>query len=62
VTIQGKVAITIDEDGQVSEAKVLEASPKEAAEALLAGAKTIKFKPRPGCGAFKTEMIFTLNQ
>ena len=62
VNIRGKVAITIDEDGQVSEAKVLEASPKEAAEALLAGAKTIKFKPRPGCGTFKTEMIFTLNQ
>jgi TonB family protein len=54
--------ITIKEDGQVSDAKVLEASPKEAAEALLASAKTIKFKPRPGCGTFNTEMIFTLNE
>jgi TonB family protein len=59
---QGKVAITIDEDGHVSEAKVLEASPKEAADALLATAKTITFLPRPGCGTFKTEMVFVLNQ
>ncbi|HEV2195476.1 MAG TPA: TonB family protein [Candidatus Acidoferrum sp.] len=59
---QGKVAITIDEDGHVSEAKVLEASPKEAGDALLATAKTITFLPRPGCGTFKTEMVFVLNQ
>jgi len=62
VHAQGRIAITIDEDGHVSEAKLLEASPKEAAEALLATAKTISFKPRPGCGAFKTEMIFTVNK
>jgi len=30
VRAQGRIAITIDEDGQVSEAKLLEASPKEA--------------------------------
>lgn len=60
--VQGRVAIAIDEDGHVSEAKLIEASPKEAADALLATAKTITFKPRPGCGSFKTEMIFTLNQ
>jgi TonB family protein len=62
VNVRGRIAITIDEDGQVSEVKLLEASPKEAADALLATAKTIKFKPRPGCGAFKTEMIFTINR
>src|SRR5689334_662881 len=55
--VQGKVAIVVDEEGHVSEAKVLEASPKEAADALLASAKTISFKPRPGCGPFKTEMF-----
>jgi TonB family protein len=60
--VQGRVAIDIDEDGHVSEAKLIEASPKEAADALLATAKTITFKPRPGCGSFKTEMIFILNQ
>jgi len=59
---QGKVAIVIDEDGHVSEAKVLEASPKEASDALLTMAKAITFKPRPGCGTFKTEMVFSLNQ
>ena len=62
VRAQGRIAITIDQDGHVSEAKLLEASPKEAADALLATAKTAKFKPRPGCGAFKTEMIFTVNE
>jgi outer membrane biosynthesis protein TonB len=62
VNVRGRIAIAIDEYGQVSEAKLIEASPKEAADALLATAKTIKFKPRPGCGTFKTEMIFTVNR
>jgi outer membrane biosynthesis protein TonB len=57
--VQGRIAIAIDEDGHVSEAKLLEASPKEAADCLIATAKTAKFKPRPGCGTFKTEMNFT---
>ena len=60
--VQGKVAITIDEDGHVSEAKVIQASPKEAADALIATAKTITFKARPGCGTFKTEIVFSLSQ
>jgi TonB family protein len=60
--VQGRVTLTIHEDGHVSEAKVLEVSPNEAADALLATAKTITFKPRPGCGMFKTEMFFALNQ
>jgi TonB family protein len=62
VNMRGRIAIAIDEDGRVSQAKLLEASPKEATDALLATAKTIKFRPRPGCGSFKTEMIFTVNQ
>ncbi len=60
--VQGKVAIAIEEDGHVSEARVLAVSPKEAADALLATAKTVSFKPRPGCGTFKIEMIFNLDQ
>jgi len=59
---QGKIAIAIDEDGHVSEAKLIEASPREAADALLATAKTANFKPRPGCGTFRTEMIFSVNE
>jgi len=62
VNVRGRIAITIDEDGLVSEAKLLEASPEEAADALLATAKTVIFKSRRGCGTFKTEMIFTLNR
>jgi TonB family protein len=58
--VQGRIAIAIDDDGHVSEARLIEASPKEAADALLATAKTATFKPRPGCGAFKTEMTFTI--
>ncbi len=59
---QGKVAIAIEEDGHISEAKVLEASPKEAADAVLATAKSASFKPRPGCGTFRTEIIFSVNE
>jgi len=60
--VQGRVAIAVDEDGHVFEAKLVEAFPKEAADALLATAKTIAFKPRPGCGTFKTEMIFSVSE
>jgi TonB family protein len=60
--VQGKIAIAIDEDGHVSEARLVEASPKEAADALLATAKTASFKPRPGCGTFRTEMTFSVNE
>lgn len=62
VRAQGKVAITIGEDGHVSDARVIEASPREAADALLATSKTIAFQPRPGCGKLKTEMVFSLNR
>ena len=60
--VHGRVAIAIDEDGHISEAKLVEASPKEAADALLATAETATFKPRPGCGPFKTEMNFSVNE
>ena len=60
--VHGRVAIVIDEDGHVVEAKLMEVSPKEAGDALLATAKTITFKPRPGCGSLKTDMIFTVSE
>jgi TonB family protein len=60
--VQGRVAIAIDEDGHVIEAKLIEASPKEAGDAVLATAKTASFKPRPGCGTFRTEIVFSVNQ
>jgi peroxiredoxin len=61
VHVSGRIAIVIEEDGHVSEAKLLQASPKEAAQALLASAKAASFKPRPGCGTFKTEINFSVN-
>ena len=60
--VQGRVAIAVDEDGHVIEAKLIEASPKEAGDAVLATAKTASFKPRPGCGTFRTEIVFSVNQ
>lgn len=57
---QGSVAIAISEDGDVTDAKVSQASSKEAAAYLLSQAKAMKYKPRPGCGPFKTIVNFTL--
>jgi|SRR4051812_2943799 TonB family protein len=58
---QGKVAISIDEEGNVVDATVGRSSSRKAADALLAWAKAMKFKPRPGCGVFKTAVNFTLS-
>jgi outer membrane biosynthesis protein TonB len=58
----GTVAIIIGEDGSVAAAKVLTVSPDAAREPLLAVAKTIRFKPRPGCGTFQSTMIFSRDQ
>ncbi len=57
---QGAVSISISEDGDVVEAKVVGASSQEAANLLLARAKSMKFKARPGCGIFKTSVNFSL--
>jgi TonB family protein len=60
--LSGKVALVISENGDVADARVLSASPREAAEALLDAVKRAKFAPRLGCGELKTEVIFTLNR
>jgi len=57
---QGTVAISISEEGDVVDASVVRSSSREAADALLARAKSMKFKPRPGCGIFKTAVNYTL--
>ena len=57
---QGSVNISISEDGDVVEAKLVRATSREAADLLLARAKAMKFKPRPGCGTFKTTVNYTL--
>ena len=61
-TVSGKVALVINENGEVADAKVLSASPREAAAALLDAAKRVRFAPRLGCGELKTDVIFTLNR
>jgi len=60
--IQGTVAIEISEDGDVVAAKALHPTSDEAASQLVLLAKSMKFKPRPGCGVFKTEVNYTIGQ
>jgi hypothetical protein len=55
----GVVALLIDEDGNVADAKVRNVHPEAAREPLLAVAKTIKLRPRPGCGTLKVAIIFS---
>jgi len=57
-SIRGRVAIVVDENGDVTEARLISASPKEAGEAMVNAAKHAKFQSRSGCGALKTEIFF----
>ena len=59
-SVSGRVSIVVNEDGEVIQARVLAASPKEAAEALQYAARRARFKPRPSCGDWKTDIFFTL--
>jgi hypothetical protein len=59
-SISGTVVMVISEDGDVIQAGVVSASPKEAAESLLSAAKQVKFEPRSGCGDLKTEVAFSI--
>ena len=61
-SVTGRVAIVVSEEGDVTQARVVSASPKEAADSLLNAAKQAKFAPRPGCGDLKTEVVFSPNQ
>jgi hypothetical protein len=58
--VQGAVAIEISEDGNVVVAKALHPTSDEAANQLVSLAKSMKFKPRPGCGVFKTEVNYAV--
>jgi TonB family protein len=61
-SVTGRVAIVVSEEGDVTQARVVSASPKEAAESLLNAAKQAKFAPRLGCGDLNTEVVFSPNQ
>jgi hypothetical protein len=59
---QGSVAIVISEGGDVVEAKAIHASSNEAGKILVDLVEGFKFKPRPGCGPFKTSINFSLSE
>ena len=60
-SLQGSVEIEISEEGEVVSAKTIQpsSSPSDQLESL---AKSIKFKPRPGCGVFKTVVNFSIEK
>jgi TonB family protein len=60
IRAQGMVNISISEDGDVIEAKVVRASSREAVDFLVAFAKSAKFKPIVGCGTTHTAINYTL--
>lgn len=60
IRAQGRVAIVVNADGDVVGAKAISASSAEAVDLLPSQARTMKFKPRPGCGTSDTTMYFTL--
>ena len=61
IRVHGSVAIEISEVGDVVEARVVRASSDEAGRLLIDLVKGMKFKPRPGCGPFKTTVNFNLS-
>jgi outer membrane biosynthesis protein TonB len=60
VRAQGYVNVSIDEQGDVVDAKGATASSREAVDLLLAFARSAKFKPRPGCGTTHSGINYTL--
>jgi len=59
IRAQGMVAISISEAGDVVDAKVVRTSSADAIDLLLAQARSMKFKPRIGCGTTQTAVNFT---
>ena len=57
---QGVVSISINEDGDIVDAKVVRASSSDAVEILIEYLKPLKFKARPGCGTTHAVINFTL--
>ena len=57
---EGVVTILVSEEGDVVKATVGRTSSREAAEVLLTRARSMKFKPRPGCGIFEVKLNYSL--
>jgi hypothetical protein len=60
-SLKGKVVVTVNEGGDVTEARVLASTPKEGAQFLSKAVMLTKFEPRPGCGPLKIEFTFNLS-
>jgi TonB family protein len=60
IRAQGMIEVSVSEEGDVTEAKVVRASSREAIDLLLAYAKSAKFKPRAGCGVTHTVINYSL--
>ncbi|HEV2616596.1 MAG TPA: hypothetical protein VGU63_08325 [Candidatus Acidoferrales bacterium] len=58
--VYGAVVIEISEDGDVVDAKAVHPTSLEVANQLVSLAKSMKFKPRPGCGVFKTVVTYNI--
>ena len=58
--MQSLIAAVISENGDVIDTKVVHASSDEAGKMLRDNVKSMKFKPRPGCGVYTTQFNFTL--
>jgi hypothetical protein len=56
--LEGRLSIVISDAGDVVDARVIAAKPKEAAEILASAIKRMKFKPRPGCKPVKIDFVF----
>jgi hypothetical protein len=54
------VVVVVDDNGDVTEAKVVAATPKQGAQFLSKAVMLTKFEPRPGCGPLKIEFTFNL--
>jgi hypothetical protein len=54
------VAIEISEERDVISAKTVDPASGDDADQLAALAKSMKFKPRPGCGVYKTVVFYTI--
>lgn len=59
-SLTGRVAVLVDENGNVAVAKVISANPKEGANVLYEAVMVAKFKERPGCAPFKMDFIFNI--
>lgn len=60
--VQGRVAIIVNSDGHVVGARVIQTSSGDAIDRLLSQARSMKFKPRPGCGTSDATMSFTIQR